>query len=262
MLIGVPVVIHRRLMSPVSFVTNFFINLWKTKIIAVSNVVKEVLIEKNKFTKEKIKVIHNAIADSRFLYNKHKVELLSREFDKENNKIVLSVANLYPTKGFDDLIEVAKKLNSRIRNILFLIAGEGPEREKLEQKIRDYKLFNVVKLLGRRDDVIELLHICDCFVLLSFEEPFGGVFIEALGCGKPVIAYRAGGNPEIIEDKKVGFLLEPHDIDGVVEKVYNILTNKDLSLKLSENAKSYFKSKFSFDKMFYEIKSVYKELLE
>lgn len=120
-----------------------------------------------------------------------------------------------------------------------------------------YELQSTVYLLGRRDDVPELLTISDCFVLLSYEEPFGVAFIEALGCGKPVVGYKAGGVPEVIADGKVGFLVPPHDINSVVEKIYMILTDKNLYEKLSFNARSYFLERFDFKKMVSNIENLY-----
>ncbi len=256
-LTSTPVVIHRRLAAKVSIITQWLINHWRTKIIAVSDVVKQVLISENKFKEDKIKVIHNALPKSRFKVNNNRLKQLEQEFDKKNNKIVISIGNLYPTKGFDEIIEVALRLKKRINNFLILIAGEGEERKKLEKLIEAYNLGTTVKLLGRREDVIELITISNCFVLLSYEEPFGGVFIEAMACGKPIIGYNAGGTPEIVSNAEVGFLVSPHNIDEVEEKLYLLLTDEQLNKKLGENAKKHFEENFDFYKMVNEIKNLY-----
>ncbi len=261
MLNSIPVVIHRRLMAKVHLVTKFFINIWRTKIIAVSQVVKDVLIKENKFKEEKIEVIYNSIPKERFNKNLEIISKLEQQFDKKNKKIVLSVGNLYPTKGFDELIEVVRILKDKIKNLLVLIAGEGSERKKLEFLISRYNLSSFIKLLGYRDDIIELLTICDCFVLLSYEEPFGVAFIEALGCGKPVIGYYCGGLPEIIINNEVGFLVPPHDIYAVAEKLEKILLDEEFSKKLSFNAINYFNRKFDFYSMVNKIENVYYKLV-
>lgn len=258
LLTSTPVIIHRRLMSKVSLITSFFIKISKrAKIIAISNKVKDVLIKENNFKEDKIEVIYNAIPKERLKVNLKKVEEFEKIFDKKNKKIIVSVGNLYPTKGFDELIKVSKVLKNKIENLLVLIVGEGKEKEKLNNLIELYELQSTVYLLGRRDDVPELLTISDCFVLLSYEEPFGVAFIEALGCGKPVVGYKAGGVPEVIADGKVGFLVSPHDINSVVEKIYMILTDKNLYEKLSFNARSYFLERFDFKKMVSNIENLY-----
>ncbi len=260
MLNSIPVVIHRRLMSKVNPITKFLINNWKTKIIAISKATKEILIKENKFEEEKIELVYNAIPQERLKFDSDKIIQLQHHFDKKNKKIDLSVGNLYPTKGFEELIKVAKILKEKIKNLLVLIAGEGEERKKLEKLIIQYNLSDTVKLLGFRNDVIELLKICDCFVLLSYEEPFGVAFIEALGCGKPVVGYRCGGLPEIIADNEVGYLVEPHDINAVCEKLEKILLDEELAKKLGTNAKRYFDCKFSFNNMIEKIENIFYEL--
>lgn len=256
-----PVVIHRRLFSKISSLTSFLIKISQSKVIAISKVVKDVLIKENGLGNDKVEVIYNAIPKERLKVNLQNIERLKKIFSNGNRKIIISVGNLYPTKGFSDLIEVVKVLKEKINNFLVLIVGEGKERRKIEKLIKQYNLYDEVKLLGRREDVIDLLHIADCFVLLSYEEPFGVAFIEALACGVPVVGYNAGGVPEVVLDKEVGFLLPPHDIYSVAEKVYAILTDKELKQKLSFNAKRYFYEKFDFDKMVASIERLYKEIL-
>lgn len=261
LLTGIPVVCHRRLMAKISPVTKLLLDLTKAKMIAISQVVKDVLVKENKIKEDKIKVVYNAIPDTRLAINTQRVQELNNMFRKRNIKIIISVGNLYPTKGFDELIYVSNLLKGKIE-YLVLIVGEGKEKNKLQSMIKQYGLDQNVKLLGRREDVIELLTISDCFVLLSYEEPFGVAFIEALACGKPVIGYNIGGVTEIIKNNEVGFLVKPHDVETVAEKLYHLLTDDQLYNKMSVAAKEYFKNKFSFTKMIDEIENVYYELTQ
>lgn len=257
-----PVVIHRRLMWKVNPVTSFLIKISKNvKIIAVSNVVKTILMKENNLKAEKIEVIYNAIPKQRLKVDLNKVEELKSTFDRENRKIIISVGNLYPTKGFDELIEVTKILKNKISNLLVLIVGDGEEKENLKNLIKSNNLQSMVYLLGRREDVPELLTISDCFVLLSYEEPFGGAFIEALGCSKPIVGYKVGGIPEVVLDGECGFWVAPHKIESVAEKIYTILTDRVLYDRLSLNAKKCFEERFNFDKMVSSIENLYFKLL-
>ncbi|MCX7716395.1 MAG: glycosyltransferase family 4 protein [Endomicrobia bacterium] len=255
-----PVVCHRRLMAKINNITKLLTDIGKVKIIAISQIVKEILIRENRIDKDKIKVIYNAIPDTRIQTDLKQVEKLKEIFCKENKKIIISIGNLYPTKGFDELIEVVNILKYKNAEILVLIVGEGKERKRLENMITKYKLWNNVKLLGRREDVAELLTISHCFVLLSYEEPFGVAFIEALACGKPVVGYNIGGVPEIIKNNEVGFLVAPHDVQNVANKIWILLTDEEVYKKMSVAAKEYFRERFSFEKMVQEIENVYFDL--
>jgi len=75
-----------------------------------------------------------------------------------------------------------------------------------------------------------------------------------------VVGYRCGGLPEIIVDNEVGYLVEPHDINAVCEKLEKILLDEELAKKLAANAKKYFDSKFSFNNMLEKIENIYNEL--
>jgi glycosyltransferase involved in cell wall biosynthesis len=261
-LFDIPVVIHRRLMSPLKWSTKIIVNLWKTKIIAVSKIVKDTLIKVNKFKENRIEIVYNAVLPQRFIIDKQKVEKLKKEYKSGDKKIIISVGHLYPTKGHSQLIKVADLIRKKLENFVVLVVGDGDikERIKLENLISQLKLKNYVKLLGRRDDVIELLTIADCFVLLSYEDPFPGAFIEALHCGVPVIGYNIGGIPEIVSPE-VGFLVPPFDICLVAEKIVELLTNETIRKQMALKAKEYSKEKFSFERMVNNVERIYFSLV-
>lgn len=92
----------------------------------------------------------------------------------------------------------------------FLLAGDGPQREKLAKLARNKGIADRVSFAGLRDDIPELMSLCDVIVNPSIEpEPFGRVIIEAMACGKPVVATAMGGHLEIIRDGEDGFLSKP-----------------------------------------------------
>lgn len=128
---------------------------------------------------------------------------------------LLAVGRLVPQKGFDLLIEAF----SRTPDHYYLeIVGEGEDRPMLEKMIRQLSLGDRVKLVGEksRDEVIKQMQACDVFVLSSRHESFGNVVIEALSCGKPVIATRCGG-PEDIMTEKLGLLVENENVNELAE---------------------------------------------
>ena len=124
---------------------------------------------------------------------------------------ILGIGRLVPQKGFDILLRAFAK--SAIPGWNLLIAGEGPERDSLETLIRDLGLEGRAKLIGRADRAmaVSLFRGCGFFVLPSRMEPLGIVNLEAMAAGKPVIASRTGGVPEIVLDGETGLLVPAGD---------------------------------------------------
>lgn len=174
------------------------------KVIVVGPGLKREII---KYTdKEKIKTIPNIVNFSRFKPNKNVVR-------NRNNKFTfLSVAFLSKNKGMDFLIKAFAKSFKNNKSVELIIGGDGEEREKLEKLVRLEGVSKQVVFMGdlSRKQVVEQMQKCDVFVLASKYETFGVVYVEALACGKPIIATRCGG-PESIVNKNNGLLV---DIDN------------------------------------------------
>ncbi|GAB7388783.1 glycosyltransferase [Bacillaceae bacterium] len=127
-----------------------------------------------------------------------------------------SLAILTQNKGMDILIQAFAKAFRHNQDVELIIGGDGEERKNLENLVRELKVENNVKLIGAlsRDQVREQMQQCDAFVLASRYETFGVVFIEALACGKPIIATACGG-PEMIVNEKNGLLVPVNDVEAL-----------------------------------------------
>lgn len=143
---------------------------------------------------------------------------LNLPFDK---KIILTVGNLVEIKGHKYLIEAMQKIVKRRKDVLCIIVGGGELKGKLERQIRKAGLKDHVKLVGGRphDEVPIWMNACNLFVLPSLRESFGVVQIEAMACGKPVVATYNGGSEEIITSEDYGLLCEPANPDELAEKI-------------------------------------------
>ena len=169
--------------------------------------------------------------------------------------IIGTVANLYPAKGLEYLIEAAnlifKSLNlePRTSNIKFVIIGEGEERDKLECSVKKYNLEGKIILVGSVPDAWKYLKAFDVFVLPSVKEGFPWTVIEAMATRVPVVATRVGAIPEIIEDKKNGILIEPGNPQAIADAIKEFLNDKKLREDLSKEAQRRVSEKFTLDKM-------------
>jgi glycosyltransferase involved in cell wall biosynthesis len=144
--------------------------------------------------------------------------------------LVVAVARLHPQKGYDVLLEALGRWGAREPVPLVAIAGDGPLRDELAARIRAGRL--PVTLLGRRDDVADLLGAADVCVLPSRWEGSPLVAQEALRAGTPLVATRAGGMPELLGDG--AYLVPVGDADALAAALHDVLTDPDRARRLVE----------------------------
>jgi len=157
------------------------------------------------------------------------------QIDSET-KLIGTIANLYKTKGLDILVEATK--DSRLRGndaVKFIIIGEGPEREKLQQQINKLQINNV-HLLGSIENANQYLTAFDIFVLPSRKEGLPYTLLEALSANLPIIATNVGGIPEIIENEKTG-LVSPVSSELLAQNLIKLISNKNLQEQFKQNPK-------------------------
>ncbi|MFA5294484.1 MAG: glycosyltransferase family 4 protein [Methanoregulaceae archaeon] len=138
-----------------------------------------------------------------------------------DKKIILTVGNLEPVKGQTHLIEAIRQVIRERKDILCVIIGSGKVHNTLTRQIRALGLEDYIMLAGEKphDEIPLWMNACDLFVLPSLRESFGVVQIEALACGKPVVATRNGGSEEVITSDDYGLLVEPANPDELAEKI-------------------------------------------
>lgn len=176
------------------------------------------------------------------------------EFDlkdiyKAEKPYILSFGRLEHKKGFDVLINSFKIVSKKFPDYDLIIAGDGVKRSELQNLINNLGLDKKVKLMGMlpRKEILKLLNGCEIFVCPSRIEPFGIVNLEAMAAGKPVIASKVDGVPEVIEDGVNGILVEPENVNQLVDAISNLLINEDLRNKLSVNGKKIVEEKYSWE---------------
>ena len=143
----------------------------------------------------------------------------------EDSKIIFTLGNLIERKGFNYLVDAMDVILSKRDDVLCFIGGAGPEEKSLQRQIGQLNLEGSVRLLGSipGDQLTLWMNACDLFILSSLSESFGVVQIEALACGKPVVATRNGGSEEIIASDDYGLLVEPADPEDLANKILDAL---------------------------------------
>ncbi|MCB9912360.1 MAG: glycosyltransferase family 4 protein [Planctomycetes bacterium] len=125
--------------------------------------------------------------------------------------VVLAAGALVERKGFDGLIRAWQAVPAPCR---LWIAGEGPLRGSLEQRVGELGLQARVQLLGRRQDMADLLAASDAFAMPSHAEGLGIAALEAMAAGLPVVGARVGGLADLVVPESTGLLLDPGDVPG------------------------------------------------
>lgn len=175
--------------------------------------------------------------------------------------LLAAVGRLMPEKGFDVLLAAFAsvfKLNPSLR---LVIAGEGPERTRLERLIDDLNLTRSAMLLGHRTDVDVVLQAADIFVLSSRREAFPNVVLEAMALETPVIAARVAGVPGMIDHERTGLLVDSESVTQLACQIYQLAHDDRLRSRLAAAARNEVEKRFSFaDRMRKEC-AVYDEIL-
>lgn len=175
--------------------------------------------------------------------------------------IVGNVAALVPHKGQRHLIEAAALVLRERPDTCFVIAGEGELRESLERLIHHHRLDRHVLLTGFRPDVLSLLKAFDIFVMSSIAEGLGTSLLDAMACGKPIVATRAGGIPEVVVDGETGVLVPPRDAGAMARAILGLLGDAGIRRRMGEAGLARLRACFTADVMVQKTLRVYEDLL-
>ena len=178
-------------------------------------------------------------------------------------KIVLFVGGLdmaHNFKGVEHLIRAAKILKDRSTRFRVLVIGDGDLRPDLERQVANFGLRHVVKFFGNAEDVLPDLYNLACVEVLpstTMGEAFGLVLLEAMACGKPIIASNLPGVRTVCEDGVNGLLVKPGDAADLAKKLALILSDDELAARLGEAGLQRVKEKYNWKKVAEEHLKVY-----
>jgi glycosyltransferase involved in cell wall biosynthesis len=169
-----------------------------------------------------------------------------------------SVGRLVAIKDHGTLLRAASLLAGRGLDVRVLLAGAGPEMDALQKQANgDDRLSGRVLFLGASNRIQEFLNAMDVFVLPSLGEGMSNTTLEAMATGLPVVATRVGGNPELIEEGRTGFLFSPRDVLGLSEVLEHRLRDDVVRQQIGTAARQRAVARFSLDKMVAEYRDMY-----
>ena len=230
-----------------------------THVVVNSNSVRETLVRADHLTAKKIRVIYNGVDVDRYADVRQDRKRLLPGIGSRC-KLIAVVANMYsPVKGHDHLISAASVVCRALPETIFLLIGDGKERPKLEQRVREAGLEKNVLFLGHRQDIPELLACCYLSVLPSEAEAMPNAVLETMAAGLPVVATAVGGTVEVIESGVTGLLVPPRNPQALAAAILRVLHDPHLAMNLGRAGQERMRTHFSFKRLTTEFEQLYQE---
>jgi glycosyltransferase involved in cell wall biosynthesis len=219
-----------------------------------------------------IEIIPNGVDATKFIESKEKAnKSLFKEFGIDENKpMILTVGRYHPKKGYDQIPAIAKKLKERNVDFQWVVAGrysdEVKEKYPEAEKLGIITIENFANSGGSRfnlpsQDIVNLYCSADVFALPTLIETFGMVLVEAMAAGLPIVTTEAPGVKHVVSHNENGLKAPVGDIDAIVELICKVLTDKELTKKLSENALKEAAEKYDWKKVTAQYVSFYEKTI-
>ena len=243
--------------------------LWMLPDIIIVNakvLAKKHFIE-NKMLSKRIHTIYSPVDINKFNPNA-KREKIRKEFQIEPEiKLIGTVGNINPWKGYEYFVEAANLIKSRFQNTKFLIVGAKLDTQKdyferLEGLIKKFNLEQDVIFTGRRLDMPDVMSDIDIFVLSSISESCPLVLLEAMASGKPTVATMVGGVPELVENGETGIIVRPKDSAAIADAVSYLLCNPQEAVKTGKKGRQRAVHLFSLEEHVRNNEKIFKQLRE
>jgi glycosyltransferase involved in cell wall biosynthesis len=193
---------------------------------------------------------------------------------KEKDTITIGVVKrLEEVYGIEYLIRATAVLIKKLKKnqmdeisekIRLLIVGKGSLLDKLQNIAHDFGISHITTFVGAVSNakVPEYLNKMDIFCVPSLQESFGVAAVEASACELPVIVSNVGGLPEVVKDGETGFIVEPKNIQQVADRLYDLVIDPELRMRLGKNGRNFVNSFYNWKENVERMETVYKNLIK
>ena len=264
---GRPAVVYRRIgLSPDWMAQGFRIRLHRMlmgrahAIVAVAQAVAAETAGRFGIPADRITVIPNAVDSARVEPRRGRMETRASVGVPDGVPLVLFAGALNDEKNPLAAVDVACRVIRELPQTVFLVAGEGPERGRLEQRIEASLSDRTMILLGSRTDLPDLMGAADALVCTSRTEGLPGLLIEAGMNGLPVVGFDVGGVSEVVVDGSTGLLAPPGDRDLLATQLVDVLADKEFAVDLGERATARCRGMFDIGPVASRYRSLYEAL--
>ena len=253
---GIRYVVTRRMDYPVkkSWYNDYLYNRRVDGVVAISRKIVDLLVEGG-VRSERIRLIHSGIDPAPF----GKGDASTADAAPT---VIGTVAVLEERKGHRFLLEAAALLKQQGHRLKYRLAGEGSERRRLRQLVLEKGLQEEVEFAGFVSDIPAFLSAIDIFALPSLYEGLGVAVLEAMAAGKAVVATRAGGLPELVDDTITGVLVPQQDSRALARAIETLIRQKALVRQMGARGRERVLRHFTMEQMAKKNEDYYYELLQ
>ena len=206
--------------------------------------------------------IHSGVDVDRFVNAETDVTEKRIKLGLNPEKLVVgAIGWLLPIKGPMILLRAMARVWKFLPDIQLIYVGKGDMLEELKTAVSQMDAAEKVKFLGWRDDVHKIIPVLDLLVLPSLNEGMGRVLVEAMAAGKPIVASRTGGVPDLVRHKRNGLLVPPGDEKALAEAINWMVAHPAEARQMGEFGRGFCR-RFSLDAMLEKIDALYRDLLD
>ena len=240
-----------------------FAALWCDRIYAVAQAMIDQCVEAGVSPREKYQVVYSGMDTGAFDSARREPELREALGIPEDAAVIVTVARLFPLKGYEFVIPAAKKLIPEYSNLHFLIVGDGPMHDEIISSLKADGMDNRFHFSGLvpPHEVCRYIAQADMLWHLSLREGLPRSVVQALATGRPAVGFRLDGTPEVVLDGKTGFTVPPGDVEQVAAVTRKILDDAALRQSMGEEGKKLVIERFDWHRMADILEAEYIRLL-
>ncbi|MBU4376335.1 MAG: lipopolysaccharide heptosyltransferase II [Candidatus Omnitrophica bacterium] len=237
---------------------------WGVKVIAISEAVKQHLMDDFKLPEDRVELIYTGIDTEYFrrdIADADKIKEKKELGFQAQGPVIGTIGRLSPVKGQEVLLKAASRVSDSVPSLKVLMVGDGPDEKRLRKIADTLGIGDNVVFSKSAKDTKKPLSVMDIFILPSVKEGLGLSLLEAMASAKPCIASRVGGIENVIKDKKNGILFNVGDAEDLARKIVDLLNDKKTMSALGEKAREEVLRDFTLDKMADKVENLYKKVI-
>ena len=225
-----------------------------TRIIAVSDAVKNHLLERNALPADSIVVVNSGVEIPA-------IASLNQVLEPSHTPVVGTAGPLEAEKGLPFFLGAAKRVLDAHQNVEFLVAGAGPEEMNLRRLARELEIGAHVTFISKLQNFSSSLAAMDVFCLPSLKQGLGTVMLEAMALGRPVIATGVGGVYSIVRDDQTGLVVPPSNSARLAERILELLNDPPRARRLGNAGRQLVQDLFNVERMMAQTVGIYEDIL-